>query len=108
MWDPGHSCVKGNIIPNDLVGLGFQTAPVGFEPIVEICETLIRRKLREWTVGAHIGKRGKAGGSMQSKTFMNIANSKDEGEGILCLNRKGAKILLSCFIGYRNPSILTV
>lgn len=49
MWDLGHSCVKGNITADDFSRLGTGTAPVGPELIEEICESLIKSKLRDWT-----------------------------------------------------------
>lgn len=46
--EPEHSCVKGNITMNDLARLGVKTARVSHEPIVEICESLIKSGDAYW------------------------------------------------------------
>lgn len=52
MWVQGHRGEKGSITADDLARLGFKFAPPP-KPTVRICESIIKRRLRDWILEAH-------------------------------------------------------
>lgn len=69
--------VKGNITTDDLASLGAITSSVGFNPRVNISETLMKDKLRVWFASEHIEKWENLKRCRQSNSFVNFANAKD-------------------------------